>query len=114
MSEDGISPLPFFPLEDSEKEADGASVVVDFDSHQDHDTYPITSGASPVNNELDMPAGLLWAKEKAMGLALSPHSSRVTYMDPRLPGSGTTSVRVIHPDAELGRSYSASRRPPPL
>ena len=47
MLKDEISLLSFFSLKDSEKEeAEGASVVVGFDPHQDHDKCPTSLGAS--------------------------------------------------------------------
>jgi len=52
-------------------------------------------------------------RKKASGPVPISHSSRVTYMNPRLSGPfpWPHRFRIIPQDAQLGRSYSTSQRP---
>jgi len=78
--------------------------------------YSVTSGAYPTNNELDMPASPLRVQGESLESCPKPAliSSYLHKSATIRSLSVTTSVRVIHPDAEPGWSYSTSRRPQPL
>ena len=101
------------PHSETEKEAaEGASVVIKFDPRQEHDTRPIASGATQVNNRLGMPTGGLQAQGEILGLCpeLTLDPSYLRWFATIGSLSEVTSIRDKAPK-QLKRSHYTSRRP---